>query len=107
MKRWSGLVLRALPALNCLRRATYYFFGFIKSTLITYTYGGSEDIMDRANCSPSSLSFPYDCPLLLLQLIQDDGSWAEAAAVALTAGDEVGSGGQEARLEQLLQRTQR
>ncbi|CAM9106263.1 unnamed protein product [Ectocarpus fasciculatus] len=40
------------------------------------------------------------------QLIQDDGSWAEAAAVALTAGDEVGTGGKEARLEQLLQRTQ-
>lgn len=42
-----------------------------------------------------------------LQLIQDDSSWAEAAAVALTAGDEMGGGGQEARLEQLQQRTQR
>lgn len=41
------------------------------------------------------------------QLIQDDGSWAEAATVALTTGDEVGTGGKEARLEQLLQRTQR
>lgn len=43
------------------------------------------------------------------QLIQDDGSWAEAAAVALASGDDAGSGSgaQEARLEQLLQRTQR
>lgn len=43
----------------------------------------------------------------VLQLIQDGGSWAEAAAVALTAGDDAASDGQEARLEQLLQRTQR
>lgn len=39
------------------------------------------------------------------QLIQDDATWAEASAVAL-ARDDGAAGGQEARLEQLLQRTQ-
>ena len=43
------------------------------------------------------------------QLIQDDGSWAEAAAAALVNGDgsDGAGGGQEGRLEILLQRTQR
>lgn len=44
---------------------------------------------------------------LVQKMIQDDGSWAEAAAVALATAGEVSSGGQEARLEQLLQRTRR
>lgn len=41
------------------------------------------------------------------QAIQGDGSWAEAAALAMVNGDEGRAGGQEARLDQLLQRTQR
>lgn len=41
----------------------------------------------------------------VFQLIQDDGSWVEAAAA--TTGDDAGTGGQEARLEQLHQRAQR
>lgn len=47
----------------------------------------------------------------LHQAIQDGASWAEMAASVLAAGDgdgdDMGAGGQEARLEQLLHRTKR
>lgn len=39
------------------------------------------------------------------QAIQDDVSWTDVAGTA--ASDEAGAGGQEAKIEQLLQRTQR
>lgn len=70
--------------------------------------GVLRDEADRfLSSTPEKCSMIAVMPFVRHQLIQDDSSWAEAAAVALAAGDDVSSGDKEVRLEQLLQRTQR